>query len=176
MSSSSLRRAARRRPKNPLTPHEESEAKRILLGRPGYLIRRLNQIHYALFFEECGHENITPVQYGVLTAVQHRPGIDQTEISLYLGLDRTTTADVVRRLESKGLLSREVDEQDRRARKVALTPAGQQITDELYAGMIAASERLLEPLSPKKREQFLALMGELVNANDAYGRGRQSRV
>ena len=38
-----------------------------LWRRPGYLIRRLHQIHYALFFEECAAFGITPVQYGLLT-------------------------------------------------------------------------------------------------------------
>ncbi|WP_134725655.1 MarR family winged helix-turn-helix transcriptional regulator [Paracoccus luteus] len=158
-------------------PIDEAElAKQILLGRPGYLIRRLNQIHYAMFFEECGHENVTPVQYGVLTAVKVRPGVDQTEIGAYLGLDRTTTADVVRRLEGKGYLRRQVDQRDRRSRQVFITDEGLRITQELLAGMRAASDRLLQPLDAGKRRQFLELLAELVEANDAYGRGRQSRV
>ena len=37
-------------------------AKQALWSRPGYLVRRLNQIHYALFFEECKTQNVTPVQ------------------------------------------------------------------------------------------------------------------
>jgi DNA-binding MarR family transcriptional regulator len=170
MSSPALRRARRR------NPDGETTAKDVLFERPGYLIRRLNQIHYALFFEECGHENITPVQYGVLTAVLIRPGIDQTEIGSELGLDRTTTADVVRRLETKELVRREVDQRDRRARRVFITDKGAALTEELYEGMAGASQKMLSPLTPEKQELFVSLLAELVQANDELGRAKLSRV
>src|SRR3546814_20825532 len=71
-------------------------AKQVLWSRPGYLVRRLNQIHYALFYEECKTQNVTPVQYGVLTALSLSPWLDQTAIGMDLGLDSTTTADVTK--------------------------------------------------------------------------------
>ena len=77
--------------------------RQVLWSRPGFLIRRLNQIHYALFSEECKEHNITPVQFGILTALSLKPGLDQTEIGTEIGLDRTTTADVLKRLEEKNL-------------------------------------------------------------------------
>jgi hypothetical protein len=45
-----------------------------LWSRPGYLIRRLHQIHCALFLEECRESGLTPVQYGLLTALTFRGG------------------------------------------------------------------------------------------------------
>lgn len=53
----------------------------VLWSRPGYLVRRLNQVHYALFFEECGDARMTPVQYGLLSALRKKPrGLDQKEL------------------------------------------------------------------------------------------------
>lgn len=60
-------------------------AKQVLWSRPGYLVRRLNQIHYALFYEECKTQNVTPVQYGVLTALSLSPWLDQTAIGMGWG-------------------------------------------------------------------------------------------
>ena len=40
--------------------------------RPGYLIRRLHQIHVALFQKECAAFEITPLQYSLLTALAAR--------------------------------------------------------------------------------------------------------
>src|SRR5690606_12559083 len=77
-----------------------------LWRRPGYLIRRLNQLHYALFFEECGKE-ITPVQYGLLTILSSTSDSDQISIANRLGIDRTNVADVLRRLVGMGLVRRE---------------------------------------------------------------------
>ncbi|RQU79358.1 MarR family transcriptional regulator [Burkholderia cenocepacia] len=145
-------------------------AKEVLRSRPGYLVRRLNQIHYAMFQEECGHENITPVQYGILTALSLRPGIDQTEVGMELGLDRTTTADVIKRLEEKGLARRRVNPDDRRSRQAFITPEGLKIMKRLYGGMVAASDRMLESLQPADRKKFVELLKVVVDANDQYGR------
>ncbi len=144
--------------------------KQALWSRPGFLIRRLNQIHYAMFFEECKHENITPVQYGILTALSVAPGIDQTAIGLELGLDRTTTADVVKRLEERGYLERKVHPTDRRSRQAFITKEGLRVMSLLQAGMWGAQDRLLKPLSVADRKKFLELLSILVDANNQYGR------
>jgi hypothetical protein len=43
------------------------ETYRVLARRPGFLIRRLHQMHLALFAEACGAFGATPVQYSILT-------------------------------------------------------------------------------------------------------------
>jgi hypothetical protein len=45
---------------------------RILGQRPGFLVRRLHQIHLALFAEECKAFGVTPAQYSILTAAAAR--------------------------------------------------------------------------------------------------------
>src|SRR5262249_5333494 len=65
------RRNAKKRPLRADTVHSDMP----LWGRPGYLLRRLHQIHYALFFEECAGFDITPVQYGLLTTLSVNPDL-----------------------------------------------------------------------------------------------------
>ena len=48
-----------------------------LQERPGFLIRRLHQIHVALFMEECAPEGITPVQYSILSALDQMGTAEQ---------------------------------------------------------------------------------------------------
>lgn len=145
-------------------------AKELLFARPGFLIRRLQQIHYALFFEECGSENITPVQYGILTAVSVLPGLDQSALGREVGLDRTTTADVVKRLEERGLLERNANPSDKRTRHVTLTTEGRTIVDSLRGRMARAQERLLEPLRPAERTMLMDLMKILVESYSEYSK------
>ncbi len=95
-----------------------------LWRRPGYLIRRLHQLHYALFFEECAGTDITPVQYGLMTILSTNPGSDQIAIANSLGIDRTNVADVLRRLHDAGLVERQRSEKDKRAVVSRLTPPG----------------------------------------------------
>ena len=108
-------------------------AKELLWARPGFLVRRLHQIHVTMFFEECKSSNLTPVQYGILTVLKVLPDLDQTSLGQEVGLDRSTTADVVRRLEERGLVERRADETDKRARRVRLTKEGRAVVVSLRA-------------------------------------------
>ena len=141
-----------------------------LWSRPGFLVRRLHQIHYALFLEECKDKNLTPVQYGILTVLAVEPWMDQTAISYEVGLDRTTSADVIRRLEEKGWLERRVNPNDRRSRQARVTDEGLKVMTMLRSGLIRSQQRLLEPLSTSDRRTFMRLLTELVTANNQYGR------
>ncbi|MET0278596.1 MAG: MarR family transcriptional regulator, partial [Pseudorhodoplanes sp.] len=73
-----------------------------LAHRPGFLIRRLHQIHTALFIEECADFNVTPVQYSVLTAIAEQSAMEQARLAQEVGVDRATLANVVARLEVRG--------------------------------------------------------------------------
>lgn len=145
-------------------------AKELLFARPGFLVRRLHQIHVAMFFEECKSQNVTPVQYAILTAVSVLPDLDQTSLGHEVGLDRTTTADVVKRLEDRGLVERRPNPSDKRTRHVRLTAEGQTVVDALRGDMARAQERLLAPLRPAERTMLMDLMKILVEANNQYSR------
>src|SRR5262249_12619133 len=83
-----------------------------LASRPGYLVRRLHQIHSAIFQEECQEFGITPVQYGLITALLNNPGMDQVTLGGEVGIDRTNAADVLSRLAERGLVRRERSKRD----------------------------------------------------------------
>jgi DNA-binding MarR family transcriptional regulator len=163
-------KAKHRRSRFAPPPAHAEEPRLPLWSRPGFLLRRLNQIHYALFFEECREFNITPVQYGLLTALSIRGRLDQGSLGIELGIDRTNVADVLIRLEARGLLRREPDPTDRRAKLASLTPKGRQLTSRMFASMQRAQDRLLAPLSQKERDAFMTTLVRLIEANNAYGR------
>lgn len=154
----------------PKKPAKSDENIVPLSSRPGFLIRRLNQIHYAIFFEECRDFNITPVQYGMLTALSVAPGLDQKALGLALGLDRTNTADVLKRLEERGLVTRKQSEEDGRVKHAFITPEGKKITRDMYTSMLSAQQRLLAPLNDSDKETFLDLLHRLVDSNNEFGR------
>jgi DNA-binding MarR family transcriptional regulator len=141
-----------------------------LWRRPGYLVRRLNQIHYALFYEECAEYDITPVQYGVLTTLSLKPGLDQHSIAQEVGIDRTNVADVLGRLARRGLVRRERGREDRRTFVTWLTPEGARLTKAMHAAMRRAQDRLLAPLSGTEREAFLSMLLRLIDANNDVSR------
>ena len=113
-----------------------------LWSRPGYLIRRLHQIHLALFLEECKASQLTPVQYGLLTALAIRGDLDQVSLAEEIGLDRTTTAEVLRRLEARKLVSRKPNPDDRRAKRVRIT-ARENADADLPVGLVYADSKAM---------------------------------
>ena len=141
-----------------------------LWARPGYLLRRLHQIHYALFFEECAEFDITPVQYGLLTTLATNPDLDQNSIARELGIDRTNVADVLNRLSRRGLIERRRGKVDKRTMLARLTPEGKRVTKDMYLAMQRAQERLLEPLLPAERHGFISTLIRLIDGNNHLGR------
>jgi DNA-binding MarR family transcriptional regulator len=159
-------RKADKRPTRVGTVHSEMP----LWGRPGYLLRRLHQIHYALFFEECAGYDITPVQYGLLTTLSLNPNLDQNSLARELGIDRTNVADVLNRLARRGLVERRRSPIDARMVLARLTRAGERLTRKMYRPMQRAQRRLLSPLLPQERNALIITLIRLINGNNHLGR------
>jgi DNA-binding MarR family transcriptional regulator len=137
---------------------------------PGHHIRRLHQIAVGIFMQETEALGLTPVQYAALQAVANTPGLDQRTLARSIGLDTSTTGGVVDRLESRGLLQRNADPDDRRVRLLTITDTGLSLLREAQAPMLRAQERILAPLPPEQREAFMRMLRALVAANNALSR------
>lgn len=141
-----------------------------LNAQPGHVIRRLHQIAVGIFLQETAEHGITPVQYAALQAVHNEPGIDQRTLASRIAQDTSTTAGVVERLQTRGWLQRQPDPTDRRARCLKLTAAGRELLAAVVPAMQRAQTRMLEPLQPDERAQFLALLQRVVQHNNAHSR------
>ncbi|MEI2417078.1 MarR family transcriptional regulator [Orrella sp. JC864] len=143
--------------------------KSALLGRPGFLIRRLHQIHGSLFLEETAGFGITPVQYSVLTALAEHGEMDQISIALEVGLERTTVAEVIQRLEGRALVRRRQSPKDGRVRLVKLARRGQQLVERMAQAVQRAHDRTIAPLPPEDRDRLMLLLIRLLEANNDVG-------
>jgi DNA-binding MarR family transcriptional regulator len=141
-----------------------------LASRPGFLVRRLHQIHLAMFAEECGALGLTPVQYSILTVAAALPGLEQGRLGYEVGVDRTTLANVVARLEGRKLLTRTQGRTDRRLKHVTLTQAGLDLLERMAAPAGRAHARTVEALPEAEREAFLRALATLVDAGNTFGR------
>lgn len=138
--------------------------------QPGYAIRRLHQISVGIFLQEAGELGVTPVQYAALQVVGNQPGIDQRTLARSIALDTSTTGGVIDRLEARGWLERRLSPQDRRARLLVLTPAGEQGLADTLPAMLRAQEQILAPLTPRQRTEFMRLLQVLVTQNNDLSR------
>jgi MarR family transcriptional regulator, lower aerobic nicotinate degradation pathway regulator len=136
-----------------------------LTQRPGFLVRRLHQIHVALFQEKCAAFAVTPLQYSLLSALAVRETADQTTLAADVALDRTTTTGALKRLQSRHFIERTVDHEDRRARVCRLTSAGIKLLANMEAAARTAHRDTLASLSKAEQKSFVAMMQRVVAAN-----------
>jgi len=141
-----------------------------LWGRPGYLVRRLHQIHIGLFAESCHGFDLTAVQYAILSVLYGGEEFDQFSLSKAVGIDRTSGADVIKRLVRRGLASREPSLEDRRARIVRITDAGRAFVRQVRPKMEEAQDRFVSPLDPEELNEFNRLLHKLIKANNDASR------
>jgi DNA-binding MarR family transcriptional regulator len=141
-----------------------------LWERPGFLIRRLHQIHVAMFLDECSEFNLTPVQFAVLTVLFEQGTLDQITIANLTGFDRNTVADVIRRLEQRGLLQRPASVADKRAKLAQITDQGREFVNAAQPAMIKAQRRLVKPLDDEEYSTLMVLMDKLLRANNEASR------
>lgn len=147
----------------------EAQQRSVLLVRPGFLIRRLHQLHCSLFIAETREFNITPVQYSLLTALSEAGELDQNSLALEIGLERTSVAEVVLRLESRGLLERRRSESDARVKLVNLTRKGNALVAKMEPAVQRAHDRTISQLPKLEREKFLLQLIRLVEVNNEVG-------
>lgn len=138
-----------------------------LSGSPSHLMHRALQLALDIYSEETGPDGLTQRQFAVLEAVSHRAGLTQTDLVRATGIDRSTLADLVARMTTKGLLDREKSTLDARAKAVRLSPAGEAALAAARPQVEAADKRIMGLLPKGKRDGFLELLAELAGEADA---------
>ena len=133
-----------------------------LARSPSHLLHRVLQLALDIYAEESGSGGVTQRQYAVLAAVAENEGVTQTGLVRATGIDRSTLADMVARMITKGHLERHRSDQDARANTVSLTPAGAAVLEESRPKVAMADARILALLKPSKREGFLELLADMA--------------
>jgi DNA-binding MarR family transcriptional regulator len=129
-----------------------------LYARPGFLLRRAHQISTAVFEDECRSVGLTPAQFGALTVLGARGGLDQSSLARALGFDKVTTLRVLRGLEARGLIERLRTSENRRNLSISLAPAGLALLQQAQAPAERAYHRLMAPLDAAQQAQLVQLL------------------
>ena len=98
---------------------------------------------------------LSPRQYIVLTMLEGGEGGSQTDIVRATGIDRSTLAELVKRLVRAGYVRRRRSKADARAYVVRLTTNGRKALDSSRGAAMLTDERLFAPVTARHRAQFL---------------------
>ena len=117
--------------------------------------------------DEVVERSCTRGENGVLLYLYHveRP-MYPGELTEKLGLTTGRIANILRVLESSGLIVRTPDARDKRRVRVALTSSGEVQARRQNAEALAFHEKLMSRLKPGEAEQFLYMMKRLTDIVD----------
>jgi DNA-binding MarR family transcriptional regulator len=130
---------------------------------PSHLLRRCVQYANDLFSQEPGASDLTKQQFTVLSAVEQNEGMSQTELVNLTGIDRSTLAEMIRRMIEKGLLDRERTETDQRANAVRIAPGGRKALRSARSASERVERALLSGLSSTDRTKFVRMLTTVVS-------------
>lgn len=140
-----------------------------LTSVPGHLLRRWQQHSLELYLQEVGEDGPTPRQFAAMVTIHQNPGLSQVALVDRTGIDRSTTAEMIERLDRRGMVRRERCKEDHRTNALYLTEEGRACISRAAAGVGRAQERILAPIPKKDRARFLSYLARIVETPAADG-------
>ena len=105
--------------------------------------------------------DVTPSQLRVLLTLGRHGTMRLSALSDHLHIAPRSTTEVVDALESRGLVQRRPDPDDRRATLVALTEHGTSVLEAIRAARGTEAERIFDRLSPMDRAHLARILRKL---------------
>jgi DNA-binding MarR family transcriptional regulator len=140
---------------------------------PIHLLHRASQCA-ELIFHSAVADRVTALQLAILLVIAEREGESQAEITEATHIDRSTTAEVMRRLVKKGLLQRRRSRADARAYELRLTDEGNKALEAAEPVARRIDARVLEALPKAHRQPFVAALAAVIK--ELEGTAGRTRV
>ena len=132
-----------------------------------HLLHRAGQCADELFATNIGSSDLTPRQFAVLRALDSTEDPSQAVLVEKTGIDRSTMADIIRRLVSRSLVNRRRTRRDARMYAVRLTDKGRSVLGATDPVVRMTDERILSALPQVQREQFLKSLTRIIDSLNA---------
>jgi MarR family transcriptional regulator, temperature-dependent positive regulator of motility len=137
-----------------------------------HLLHRAQQAADEAFAHAFADTGLTPRQLAVLVIVSEREGTNQVGLVDATGIDRSTTADLVRRLMRKGLLARRRARHDARSNVLRLTDEGKSLLESFRSRAANVDRMLLETLPEASRSHFVDALARIATLAPTSGAGQ----
>ena len=127
----------------------------------GYQVRRAQAEIFAELEAALKDLDLTPGSFGVLVLIRANPGITQVALAGALGIDKSTMSPVIFRLESRGLVRREVQAADRRRHALFVEKSGEATFLAAREKVRAAEADVAARLSKAEQRELTRLLAKL---------------
>ncbi|MCM1965414.1 MarR family transcriptional regulator [Streptomyces sp. G1] len=119
-----------------------------------YLVKRTELAVRARLEELLKPAGITALQYTALTVLERHEGISAAQLARDSFVTAQSMADMVRALESHGLIRREPNPANRRERLILLADAGRRLLAEYAEPARLLEQRMVADLTAEEVERF----------------------
>jgi MarR family transcriptional regulator for hemolysin len=103
---------------------------------------------------------MTRAQWAVLLRLERREGLKQSDLAEELDIQPITLTRLVDRLCDNGLIERRADPNDRRAKRLYLTPAARPLLDRISSEIEELSEKVLAGIKAAEVDMMLGKLGQ----------------
>ncbi|MBW7837495.1 MAG: MarR family transcriptional regulator [Sphingomonadales bacterium] len=129
----------------------------------GFLLTDSARLLRKRFDQRARGIGVTRPQWRVLFSVARFPGINQARLAEMLEVEPITLCRLIDRMEQAGMVRRDADPADRRARQLFITEAGKPLLDKLKN---TACNLHTEIMGDFSREELQSLTGMLTRIRD----------
>jgi DNA-binding MarR family transcriptional regulator len=105
--------------------------------------------------------DITPAQFRALRVLRRHGAVRLSELSGHLHIAARSTTEVIDALESRGLVARRADPEDRRAILVEVTDHGSEVLDGIGTARGTEIERTFDRLTASDRADLARILRKL---------------
>ena len=98
--------------------------------------------------QRARQRGMTRAQWVILSWLERRPGLSQTELAGLVEVEPITVARLIDRLEGRGFVERRADPKDRRINRLHLSEAAVPLLDEIHAHRRALTQELTAGIDP----------------------------
>lgn len=145
-----------------------------LEGSVTHLLHRAGQLADEAVKSELDKLKVTPRQFALLIAIEANSGATQVELVAATGIDRSTMAEMTRRLVIRGLINKNVQKGDSRATSLNLSATGKRLLKQCRSAVQSAEDMFLERVSPTRRKSLMTVLTALINGPNTAARNKIS--
>jgi len=137
-----------------------TDLRSILITWTGEFMHRSSR-DFRQFMENAG---LSPSQVGILMGLYHGKSLGVTDIGEKLGVSSAAASQAIDRLVQLGLIERTEDPDDRRMKRLALTPKGRDLTGQCVSARILWLDEIITVLTPEEQQRLADAFALMMNA------------
>lgn len=135
-----------------------------------HLLHRASQIAEEHVKAELARLKVTPRQYALMAAIDESPGATQVELVALTGIDKSTMAEMTRRLVVPKLIEKSLQDGDSRASSLKLTSSGKRLLKQCRSAAAAGEAEFLGRLPPSRRTSLMNVLRAVIGGQKSKGR------